>query len=139
MAAGGPTKIYGDGGQTRDFVYVDDVVSGLMAAAATGGVFNIGSGAETSVLELHDRCRAVAGDSVDPELAPARDGDLVRSALDVSLASRELGWQPQHSFDATGLAETVEWYRENREWWEPIKSGEYRAYYEQQYAARLAD
>ena len=109
-SSGGPTKIYGDGGQTRDFVYVDDVVSGLMAAAATGGVFNIGSGAETSVLELHDRCRAVAGDSVDPELAPARDGDLVRSALDVSLASRELGWQPQVSLD-DGLRRTWEWVR----------------------------
>ena len=45
---------------------------------------------------------------------------------------------PQHSFDAGGLEETVEWYRENRDWWEPIKSGDYQRYYEQQYATRLA-
>ena len=49
-----------------------------------------------------------------------------------------LGWAPKHSFDAGGLEETVEWYRANREWWEPIKSGEYRRYYDAQYAARLA-
>ena len=51
---------------------------------------------------------------------------------------RALGWAPEHSFDGGGLAETVAWYRENRDWWEPIKSGEYRAYYEQQYGKRLA-
>jgi dTDP-glucose 4,6-dehydratase len=51
----------------------------------------------------------------------------------------ELGWQPQHSFDRTGLAETVEWYRASRDWWEPIKSGEYRRYYDQQYAGRLRE
>jgi dTDP-glucose 4,6-dehydratase len=49
-----------------------------------------------------------------------------------------LGWTPRHNFDATGLVETVEWYRDNREWWEPIKSGEYKAYYDQQYAQRLS-
>ncbi len=49
-----------------------------------------------------------------------------------------LGWQPEHSFEAGGLEETVDWYRENREWWEPIKSGDYKRYYEQQYATRLA-
>ena len=110
MAAGEPSRVYGDGRQTRDFVYVDDVVRGLIAAAGTGGVFNIGSGAETSVLELHEHCRAVAGESRDPELAPAREGDLVRSALDVSLASRELGWQPEVSLD-DGLGRTWEWVR----------------------------
>ena len=49
-----------------------------------------------------------------------------------------LGWTPAHSFDAGGLEETVEWYRASRDWWEPIKSGEYRRYYDAQYAARLA-
>ena len=50
---------------------------------------------------------------------------------------RRLGWSPQHSFGETGLAETVAWYQDNRIWWEPIKNGEYRRYYEQQYGARL--
>ena len=65
-----------------------------------------------------------------------RPGHDRRYSVDSSKV-RALGWQPRHSFDATGLAETVEWYREHRAWWEPIKSGDYRAYYEQQYAARL--
>jgi dTDP-glucose 4,6-dehydratase len=58
-----------------------------------------------------------------------------RYALD-DTKLRGLGWNPEHSFE-DGLADTVEWYRENRGWWEPLKSGEYRKYYEQQYAARL--
>ena len=53
-------------------------------------------------------------------------------------SSRRSAGSGAHSFDETGLAETVDWYRDNRDWWEPIKSGEYRAYYEQQYGARLA-
>jgi UDP-glucose 4-epimerase len=111
MAAGEGTRIYGDGRQTRDFVHVDDVVRALMAAAGTGGVFNVGSGEETSVLELHERCRAVAGGPREPEFAPAREGDLLRSSLDVSLAARELGWRPQVSLD-DGLRRTWEWVRE---------------------------
>ena len=110
MAAGEETKIYGDGRQTRDFVHADDVVRGLMAASGTGAVFNIGSGDETSVLELHERCRAVSGDPREPERAPARAGDLLRSVLDVSLAARELGWRPEVSLD-DGLRRTWEWVR----------------------------
>jgi dTDP-glucose 4,6-dehydratase len=51
---------------------------------------------------------------------------------------RDLGWSPSHSFRGSGLRATVEWYRDNRAWWEPIKSGEYREYYKQMYAERLA-
>jgi UDP-glucose 4-epimerase len=110
MAAGEETKIYGDGRQTRDFVEVADVVRAVMAAAGSGGVFNVGSGAETSVLELHEHCRTVAGDSREPELAPAREGDLLRSVLDISLAAREIGWHPEVSLDE-GLRQTWEWVR----------------------------
>jgi UDP-glucose 4-epimerase len=108
MAAGEETTIFGDGGQTRDFVYVDDVVRGLLLEPGHGGVFNIGSGVETTVLELHERCRAVSGDARKPLLAPPREGDLRRSVLDVSLAERELGWQPGVSLD-DGLRRTWEW------------------------------
>lgn len=66
-----------------------------------------------------------------------RPGHDRRYAVD-STKLRGLGWAPAHSFDAGGLEETVEWYRANREWWEPIKSGEYRRYYDAQYAARLS-
>jgi UDP-glucose 4-epimerase len=108
MAAGGETTIFGDGGQTRDFVHVDDVVRALLLAPGHGGVFNIGSGVETSVLELHERCRAVSGDDRPPRQAPPREGDVRRSALDVSLAERELGWRPEVPLD-DGLRRTWDW------------------------------
>jgi dTDP-glucose 4,6-dehydratase len=67
-----------------------------------------------------------------------RPGHDRRYSVD-STKLRDLGWAPQHSFDAGGLEETVEWYRENREWWEPIRSGDYKRYYAEQYAARLGE
>jgi UDP-glucose 4-epimerase len=109
MSRGEPTTIYGDGSQTRDFVHVADIVAATLAAIETGGIFNIGSGVETSVLELHDLCRRVAGADVEPELAPERLGEIRRSVLDPSLAERELGWTPALSL-AEGLRETWEWY-----------------------------
>ena len=65
-----------------------------------------------------------------------RPGHDRRYSLDTTKL-RRLGWEPQQQFE-DGLRETVEWYRDNRDWWEPLKSGEYRAYYERQYGARLA-
>jgi UDP-glucose 4-epimerase len=108
MAAGEGTKIFGDGRQTRDFVHVDDVVRALLAAPGKGSVFNIGSGRETSVLELHERCRAVAGDDREPTLEAAREGDVQRSTLDVSRAADELGWRPEVTLDE-GLRRTWDW------------------------------
>jgi UDP-glucose 4-epimerase len=108
MAAGEETTIFGDGGQTRDFVFVDDVVRALLLAPGGGGAHNVGSAVETSVLELHERCRAVSGDQRPPLLAAAREGDLRRSVLDVTLAERELGWRPEVSLD-DGLRRTWDW------------------------------
>jgi UDP-glucose 4-epimerase len=108
MAAGDETTVFGDGGQSRDFVYVDDVVRALLLAPGGGGAHNVGSGVETSVLELHERCRAVSGDERPPLLATAREGDLRRSVLDVALAGRELGWRPEVSLD-DGLRRTWAW------------------------------
>jgi UDP-glucose 4-epimerase len=108
MAAGEETAIFGDGGQTRDFVHVDDVVSALLIAPGSGGVFNVGSGAATTVAELHERCRAVTGDDRPPRREPAREGDIRHSMLDVSLAERELGWRPQVDLDE-GLRRTWDW------------------------------
>ncbi len=110
MASGEETTIFGDGGQERDFVHVDDVVGALMVAPGSGGVFNVGSGVATTVLELHERCRAVTGDERPPRIAPAREGDLRRSALDVSLAAQKLGWRPQVDLDE-GLRRTWDWIR----------------------------
>jgi UDP-glucose 4-epimerase len=109
VSAGEKVTIFGDGEQTRDFVYVQDVVAGLLAAAGhRGGVFNIGTGVETSVNELYETLRTIAGTDTEAEYAPARLGDLLRSSVDITLAGRELGWRPDRTL-AAGLAETWAW------------------------------
>ena len=109
LREGETPKIFGDGTQTRDYVYVGDVVAATLGAAGhAGGVLNVGTGVETSVVELYERIQRVAGVEREPEFAEARPGELQRSVLDASLAKRELGWEPQHSLDE-GLAETWAW------------------------------
>ena len=107
---GGTPKIYGDGTQTRDYVFVRDVVRAMLAAHEhdSGGVYNVGTGTETSVLELYDAIQQASGIERAAEFAPARLGELQRSVLDASLADRELGWRPEVDL-ATGLGETWSW------------------------------
>jgi UDP-glucose 4-epimerase len=112
LQGGGTPKIYGDGRQTRDYVYVGDVVAAVLAAVGTGGgVFNVGTGRETSVLELYRGIVAATGIEREPEHAEARLGELQRSVLDPSAAKRELGWEAQVSL-ADGLARTWRWVQE---------------------------
>ena len=95
MAHGEETLIFGDGLQIRDFVYVGDVVGALLAAAGRdGGTFNVGTGQETTVLELHRLCAEATGSKAEPRFEPARLGDARRSVLDVTRAAAELGWRP---------------------------------------------
>jgi UDP-glucose 4-epimerase len=109
MAKGEPTTIFGDGGHIRDYVYVSDVVEALLAAGGkSGGPFNIGTGRETNVRDLHAACARVAGVEDAPQLADARLGDVRRSALDCSRAKRELGWEAKVALD-DGLARTWDW------------------------------
>jgi UDP-glucose 4-epimerase len=109
MARGEATTIFGDGLQERDFVYVGDVVSAMLAVAGRpGGILNVGTGRATSVLELHDACRTIAGSSAEPSLAPPRIGNVNRSVLDVSRIAAELGLRSAVSFD-DGLRQTWEW------------------------------
>jgi UDP-glucose 4-epimerase len=109
MAKGEPTAIYGDGEQARDFVYVDDVVRALQAAAGRdGGVFNVGTGEETTVNRLHELARLVSGADAPPRHEEARLGDARRSVLDASLIERELGWRPEVSLE-DGLRRTWDW------------------------------
>jgi UDP-glucose 4-epimerase len=107
--SGEQPRIFGDGKQTRDYVYAVDVVRATLAAAGRdGGVYNVGTGRETSVVELFDLCRQVAGkEDVEPEFAPPRPGELQRSVLDVNRAVDDLGWRPEHSLEE-GLRETWE-------------------------------
>ena len=106
---GGAPHIFGDGNQTRDFVFVGDVAAAMLAAAASAetGVFNIGSGVETTVLELYGLCARTAGVEREAGFAAARPGDLRHSVLDPSRA-RALGWQPDTSL-AAGLGQTWDW------------------------------
>jgi len=96
LAKGQAPRIFGDGLQTRDYTYAGDVARASLAAAGHGGgVFNVGTGLETSVVELYELCRTVSGSSLEAVGAPARLGELQRSVLDVSLAERELGWRAE--------------------------------------------
>jgi UDP-glucose 4-epimerase len=102
-------RIFGDGSQTRDYVYAGDVADVTVAALASdGGIFNVGTGRETSVVDLLAAIQGVAGTEVEPELADARPGELQRSVLDVTRVEQELGWRARHSL-ADGLAETWAW------------------------------
>jgi len=108
LAAGKPFTIFGDGTQTRDYVFVGDVVRATLAAAGhAGGVLNVGTGRETSVLELADACRRTSGVELEPGFAAARLGELQRSVLDPALAEHELGFRAETDLDA-GIAATWE-------------------------------
>jgi len=104
-----PTMIFGDGRHSRDFVYVDDVVAALLVAVGHGGgPYNVGSGEETTVAELHAAAARAVGSDAAPTFAEARLGDVLRSALDSSRIERELGWHAQVQLD-DGLARTRDW------------------------------
>jgi UDP-glucose 4-epimerase len=99
------TEIFGDGGQTRDFVYVADVAQALLAAgaAAVTGVYNVGTGIATSIIDLHRLCAHTAGIEQEPRFSPERPGDIRHSVLDPSRAELELGWRAVTTL-ADGLA-----------------------------------
>jgi UDP-glucose 4-epimerase len=110
MLAGQAPVIYGDGSQTRDYVYVGDVARAFTAAAdhASPGTWNIGTGRETSVLELAEAIGAAAGRPARPEFAAERPGELQRSAVAPGLAQADLGWRPQVGL-TDGLRRVLAW------------------------------
>ena len=134
-----PLPVYGDGRQRREWLHVRDhcaAIELVLRRGESGNVYNIG-GQERENMEVVRRILDHTGASPDlVRHVEDRPGHDRRYSVD-SAKVMGLGWRPEHSFDSTGLAETIDWYRENRTWWEPIKSGDYRAYYEQQYGARL--
>ncbi len=115
LLAGGPTRVFGDGGNTRDYVYVGDVVRAFYLASGEigGGMrFNIGTSVETSDRQLHTLVAEAAGAQDNPEYAPARLGDVPRSALSFARAKEVLGWEPEVDIKQ-GVANTVEYFRHN--------------------------
>jgi UDP-glucose 4-epimerase len=114
MLAGKRPTIFGDGRQSRDFVYVADVVAANLAAAtrpaAVGRVFNIATGRQYSLLQLIDSINGALGMKVEPVFAPARAGDVKESVADISAAREALGYEPQIDFDE-GLRRSIDYYR----------------------------
>ncbi len=133
--------LYGDGKQIRDWLHVEDHCAGIelvLREGRAGEAYNVGGGDEHENIDVAEQLLALTG--ADRSLlrrVADREGHDRRYSLDTRKL-RALGWEPQVAF-ADGLAQTVEWYRTNRDWWAPIKSGEYREYYERQYGARLAN
>jgi dTDP-glucose 4,6-dehydratase len=138
---GEPVPLYGDGRQVRDWLFVEDHCAGIelvLRRGATGEIYNIGGGDERYNIDVAEKLFELTGaDRALLRRVEDRPGHDRRYSVDTAKL-RSLGWSPQMSFDE-GLRATVEWYRDNRAWWEPIKSGEFREYYERQYGARLSN
>ncbi len=136
---GDPLPVYGDGQQVRNWIFVEDFARGIghvLEHGAPGEAYNVGGPDEAVNLEVVKRIIALTGASADLiEYVTDRPGHDRRYSLG-SEKVRALGWAPRVHFDA-GLERTVSWYREHREWWAPIRSGDYRAYYERQYGRSL--
>ncbi len=113
LLEGKPTKVFGDGSNTRDYVFVDDVVDAFVKASGDAGGgrrFNVGTGIETSDRQLHTAVAAAVGGPDDPEFYPPRLGDLKRSCLDIGLAAEVLGWRPLVGLEE-GVRRTVAYFR----------------------------
>jgi len=110
---GRPVTIYGDGGQTRDYVFVGDVVRANVAAlgSSVSGAFNIGTGVETSVNQLYEVLASAAGVKTPPSYAPARPGEQRRSVISPARAGQVLGWRPEVALDE-GLKRTFTFFKE---------------------------
>ncbi len=136
---GEPLPLYGDGRQLRDWIHVEDhcaAIDVVLREGAPGEIYNVGAGDERENIEVTHRILELTGASTELIRHVAdRAGHDRRYSLDTTKV-RSLGWKPKRRFE-DGLRETVDWYRENRDWWQPLKSGEYLAYYRRQYGARL--
>lgn len=135
-----PLPVYGDGKNVRDWLYVDDhcrAIELILENGRVGEVYNVGGHHEKQNIEVVKTILHALGKSEELiAFVKDRPGHDRRYAIDPSKIHRELGWLPQTSFE-DGIQTTVEWYLQNRSWWEHIRSGDYRRYYEQQYGMKL--
>ncbi len=139
--AGDRLPVYGDGRQVRNWIWVEDFARAVLSVldrGEAGEVYNAGGPDEVENIAVVERVVELTG--ADPALiehVEDRPGHDRRYSLS-SEKARALGWEPAVGFD-DGLERAVAWYRDNEAWWGPIRSGEYRAYYEQQYGRKLAE
>ncbi len=133
--------VYGDGRNIRDWIYVTDHCEGIRLAlekGRDGEVYNLGGDAERENIHVVKEILALTGrDESLIQYVTDRPGHDRRYAIDNRKARAELGFTPRHTFEA-GLRSTVEWYVANRPWWERVRSGAYRSYYDEQYGGRLS-
>ena len=138
--SGDPIPIYGDGGQVRNWLFVDDCCAAIdlvLDRGSPGEVYNIGGPDELPNIHVVRRIlELVAADESLIEHVSDRPGHDRRYSVRSGKA-RALGWEPHVRFE-DGIARTVAWYRDNPWWWEPVRAGEYRDYYERQYGRRLS-
>jgi dTDP-glucose 4,6-dehydratase len=140
LMEGKQVPLYGDGKNVRDWLHVDDhceAVLTVLEKGRAGEVYNVGGNNERSNLELTHSILRIMGfghEMIKP--VADRPGHDRRYAIDASKIKRELGWQPTRSGWPKALEDTINWYKANRDWWERVKSGAYRAYDEQQYGRR---
>jgi dTDP-glucose 4,6-dehydratase len=135
---GEPVPVYGDGRQRREWLYVEDhcaAIELVLREGVSGEAYNIGGDEQENLTMVDHFLRLTGADGALVQHVEDRAGHDRRYSVD-DTKLRALGWAPQTGLEE-GLARTVDWYRDNRAWWEPIKSGDYRRYYEEQYARRL--
>ena len=137
--AGDPLPVYGDGLNVRNWLHAEDfgrAIGAVLETGVPGEAYNVGGPDECANLEVDRRILALCGrDESLIEFVPDRPGHDRRYSL-ASDRVRSLGWSPQVHFDQ-GLDRTVDWYRDNAWWWEPIRAGDYRSYYARQYGREL--
>ncbi|OQX71674.1 dTDP-glucose 4,6-dehydratase [Candidatus Parcubacteria bacterium 4484_255] len=136
LLEGKKVPVYGDGLNVRDWLYVEDHCEAVDLVLHKGGIgetYCIGGNEERTNLEITHKILELLGFGEEKiEYVADRKAHDKRYAIDASKIKKDLGWQPQHTFDEA-IQKTVEWYRENQEWWKRIKTGEYLDYYKKQY------
>jgi dTDP-glucose 4,6-dehydratase len=140
LIEGEPVPLYGDGRNVRDWLHVEDhceAVCAVLDRGRSGQRYNIGGDNERSNLELTHMILQIMGEGEDM-IRPVKDrlGHDRRYAIDAGKIKNELGWYPTRSAWPEALARTVQWYRDHPTWWQRVKTGEYREYYEKQYGGR---
>jgi dTDP-glucose 4,6-dehydratase len=139
LLEGEKIPLYGDGMNIRDWLYVDDhcdAIWAVLQSGVPGEVYNIGGDCELTNRQITQTILAEMGADWDSSVRYVKDrpGHDRRYAIDAAKIRRELGWAPRHHFEHA-IRHTIDWYRNNENWWRSIKSGEYRKFYQHQYGA----